>query len=40
MPGPGRDGYALLSAMPRVDQARMLSRQFLSTARDAGVPPG
>ena len=40
MPGPGRDGYALLSAMPRVDQARMLSRQFLSTARDAGVSPG
>jgi short-subunit dehydrogenase len=36
MPGePNRDGYRFLSAMPRVEQARMLSASFTAAARPA-----
>ena len=36
MPGDAnREGYQLLSAMPRVDQAQMLSASFTAAARDA-----
>jgi short-subunit dehydrogenase len=35
MPGPAnREGYQLLSAMPRVDQAQMLSASFSAASRD------